>query len=223
MSIFRYHPADDVELTLRARLACYPRVDDITWDGLRALFSALARVAFRAQFRLVVSGAWPHGERIAYVANHQSHLDTIAILSALPASQRRGLVALAAKDYFFEHLGPALGASLFAQAVAFDRLTPLEARRWARLIGDQPRGRLLVYPSGSRRSHRVHPGLLFILARCGWQIVPLRLEGTAAAWPVGARVWRPFRTIRVSVEAPLAAAMRARDLASELERIWEGR
>lgn len=224
MSVFRYRPAEDLERPLTDRLGQYPRVADITWDALRAIARLLARAFVRLQFRLEVTGSWAAGERVAYVANHRSHLDTLAILAAMPGHESSRIAVLAAKDYFFGRLATALAASLFAQAVSFDRLSRSEVRRWGESLGAQQAGRLLVYPSGSRRETRVHAGLLLVLARSGWTIVPLRLEGTAAAWPVGSWWWRPFRTIRLRIGDPVppAEAERARELAASLERAWEG-
>lgn len=51
---------------------------------------------------------------VIYVANHQSHLDTIAVLSALPAGQRCRTTVAAAADYFF---GRKTAGSLFVSLV----------------------------------------------------------------------------------------------------------
>lgn len=71
----------------------------MTWDTLRFCGSWLTVVLLRLQFRLCVSGEIPQGDRVAIVANHQSHLDTITLLAALPAKRRHQVVVLAAADY----------------------------------------------------------------------------------------------------------------------------
>ncbi len=124
---FEYAPANDLGDPLTKRLGNYPRVPDLTWDTLRCCGSSLAVTLLRLQYRLSVKGQIPQGDRIAIVANHQSHLDTITLLAAIPAKLRHQLVVLAAADYFFGRINRALAASLLCQAVAFDRLSVIRA------------------------------------------------------------------------------------------------
>jgi 1-acyl-sn-glycerol-3-phosphate acyltransferase len=217
---FRYEPFPDLDRTLPERLGQYPRVRDVTWDSTRAVGRALATALFRIQFRLRVEGQLPRLERVAMVANHQSHLDSIAVLAALPRWARSQVAVLAARDYFFERRTRALGASLFAQAVAFDRTKYTELRHWSTVLRAQQKGVLLAYPSGTRRSREVHRALLLVLAQSDWPIVPLAISGTAEAWPVGAALWRPFRPISVTFGDPLPTSS-ATDLVESLDRFWK--
>jgi 1-acyl-sn-glycerol-3-phosphate acyltransferase len=217
---FEYAPLPDVDDPLRERLGQYPRQPDISIELLRLIGRTVMVVLFRLQFRLVVRGGLPDSPRLALVGNHQSHLDGLSVIAALPARRRREVAALAARDYFFSRGLPAVMSSLFGQAVAFDRTRVTELRRWARLLRAQERGTLVAFPSGSRKSREIHPGLLAVLADCEWPIVPVALHGTAEAWPVGRAVWRPFRTIRVTFGAPLTAP--ADELVAALEAFWQG-
>lgn len=201
---FRYEPLPDIDLPLAARLGQYPRQPDLLLDATRVVARTVAAGLFRLQYRLEVVGQPPDLPRVAIMANHQSHLDTFAILAALPERYRRRVTVLAARDYFFEHAGSALAANLFGQAVAFDRSTDLaELHRWARLLRTVDAGWFLVYPSGSRKRVEPHVGLAGVLVRNGWTVVPTALAGTATAWPVGCRVWRPFGSVRVTFGPPL--------------------
>ncbi len=211
----------DMGLPLRERLGQYPRVPDLTLDALRTIARWIVIALVRLQFRIEVVGTLPDAERVALVANHQSHLDTLSVLAILPARRRRSIACLAAKDYFFDRLPRALAASLFAQAVAFDRSQYTELRRWARLLQHQDRGWLLVFPSGSRRRAEAHDAILFVLAHSGWTIVPLAISGTAAAWPVGG-MWRPFRRVRVTIGAP-PAGVPTKELSAWLGSFWRER
>ena len=215
---FEYRPMPDLELPLRERLGQYPRVPDLTFDVLRAVARWSATLLFRAFYRLEVTGTVPEGERIALVASHASHLDTLAVLASLPERHRKRIACLAARDYFFDRLPRALAASLFAMAVAFDRARYTELRRWSRLLASQKGGWLLVFPSGSRRRAEAHDAILFVLAHSGWTIVPVAIDGTRAAWPVGDRP-HPFRTIRVRYgEIPPNVA--TKDLRAWLASFW---
>jgi 1-acyl-sn-glycerol-3-phosphate acyltransferase len=217
---FVYEPMPDLGSSLNERLGQYPRVPDITGDALRTVARWIAVLLVKLQFQIDVRGEPPAGARVALVANHQSHLDTLVVLASLPEHRRREIACLAAKDYFFDRFPTAVASSLFAMAVAFDRTKYTELRRWSRLLRAQPRGTLLVFPSGSRRRAEAHDAILFVLAKSGWSIVPVAIAGTGAAWPVGRALWRPFRRLRITFGAPIDAAA-TKDLAAELAVFWK--
>ena len=216
---FTYAPMPDVGLSVRERLGQYPRVPDITFDALRTVARWTAVGLTKLQFPIEVRGEEPSGDRVALVANHQSHLDSLLVLASLSESRRREIACLAAKDYFFENTSFALASSLFAMAVAFDRTKYTELRRWTRILREQQRGTLLVYPSGSRRRSEAHDAILFVLANSGWSIVPVAIAGSAKAWPVGSRLWRPFQRVRITFGAPMAATP-TKDMGSLLAAFW---
>jgi 1-acyl-sn-glycerol-3-phosphate acyltransferase len=216
---FSYTPMADVDLSVRERLGQYPRVPDITFDALRTIARWIAVGLTKLQFPIEVRGEEPSGDRVALVANHQSHLDSLIVLASLSERRRREIACLAAKDYFFEKTATALASSLFAMAVAFDRTRYTELRRWTRILRDRRRGTLLIYPSGSRRRSEVHDAILFVLANSGWSIVPVAIAGTAKAWPVGRTLWRPFRRVRVTFGSPISGSS-TKDLAGALAAFW---
>ena len=217
---FEYQPASDIDLPLAARLGQYPRQPDLLIDVLRGLGRRLAAGLVRLQYSIEVVGAPPDLSRVALIANHQSHLDTLAVLAILPERQRRRVTVLAARDYFFTRWQQAIAPALLGQAVAFDRTSSTELRRWIQLLQAQPEGWFLAYPSGTRRSSQLHSGLLLVLARSGWPIVPVAIAGTRDAWPVDRRLWRPFKRLRVTFGAPITEPP-TRDLLATLEQFWQ--
>lgn len=215
---FEYHPAPDLGRPLTERLGQYPRQPDPVYDTLRAIGRRLAVGITRLLYPLEVIGTPPEEPRLALLANHSSHLDSLAVLAALPRPRQGCLAVLAAADYFFARWHRALIASLFGQGVAFDRTHYTELRRWTNILRAQERGWLLVYPSGSRRRAEAQRALLLVLAKSGWPLVPVRIEGTREAWPVGRRLPRLRRRLRVTFGDPLH--VEARDLPDRLEAFW---
>lgn len=199
---FQYHHTADFGEPLRKRLGNYPRVPDFTWDFFRWLGSWLSVWFIRSQFSLNVQGQVPNVERLAIVANHQSHLDTATLLAALPYARRKNTVVLAAEDYFFRSALKAMAASLLCQGVAFNRLHWTAVRAWYQHLKNLKKGWMLFYPSGSRHSKEIQSGLLKILIREGWTVLPVRLDGAEKAWPSHAWVWRPFRRLKVTFYDP---------------------
>ena len=216
---FDYPTAPDHGQALVDRLGQYPRVPDLELDALRFVGRNALVGLVRAQYRITVHGAIPALPRAAFLANHQSHLDALAFVAAVPRHVRRSLAVLAAQDYFFTRLDRAAAAALIGQAVAFDRQHPMELRAWARRLAETPTGHLLVFPTGSRKSDTPHAGFLAALQASGWPLVPVAIGGTAEAWPPGRRLWRPFRTLRVSFGEPLPR-LHVRDIPNLLTTFW---
>lgn len=217
---FDYRPAPDLDLPLSARLGQYPRERDLLLDVGRGLGRRFAAGLVRAQYSIDVVGAPPDLTRVALIANHQSHLDTLALLAILPERQRRRVTVLAARDYFFTCWQRAILPALLGQAVAFDRTSAVELRRWIQLLRAQPDGWFLAYPSGTRRGSELHSGLLLVLARSGWPIVPVAISGTGDAWPVDKRLWRPFKRLRITFGDPVTEPP-TRELLQTLEEFWQ--
>ena len=84
------------------------------------------------------------------MANHASHADTILLLSALPAKERRRTVVAAAMDSFFMDYRQAIKTVFVFNAIPVDRLKV--NRRSAQLAIDlvEDDWNLVIYPEGGR-------------------------------------------------------------------------
>ena len=132
---------------------------------------------------------------VVFVANHSSHIDTPAILRALPRQWRQRTAVAAAADYFYRKRWVAAdrvaavqhGARSSAAAAASDKGSTDHLHR----LLDQ-RWNLLLYAEGtrSRDGHRgkLHSGAAVIAADHDVPIVPDHVSGTHAAMPPG-RNW----------------------------------
>jgi len=132
-------------------------------------------------------------------ANHASHLDTGLVKYAL-GEQGEALVALAAKDYFFEDPVRRMYFENFTNVVPMERHGSL--RESLRLAGEVIRDGyiLLIFPEGTRSETGVMTdfkpslGYLAMTNKCG--ILPIYLHGTHDAMPKGR--YLPKRGERVS-------------------------
>jgi len=133
---------------------------------------------------------------VMFASNHQSHMDTPAILIALPARLRYRLATAMAKEFFKAHFFPEQHtraawftnslnyylASLFFNAFPLPQ-REAGARQTLRYIGEVlSRGfSVLIFPEGKRTStgaiDRFRPGIGMIASRLGVPVVPVRLEG----------------------------------------------
>ncbi len=121
-------------------------------------------------------------------ANHASHLDTGLVKYAL-GEQGEALVALGAKDYFFEDPVRRMYFENFTNVVPMERHGSL--RESLRLAGDVIRDGyiLLIFPEGTRSDSGVMAdfkpslGYLALTNKCG--ILPMYLHRTYEAMPKG--------------------------------------
>jgi 1-acyl-sn-glycerol-3-phosphate acyltransferase len=175
---------------------------------VRALAPAMMRLAFGVRTR--GAGQLPGRGAFLLCANHGSHLDSLALLTAV-GPRRADLVFPAARDYFFS------GRRLARIAARGLPLVPLERegrvgalkQNLRELEACAARGRIVVlFPEGTRsRGGELQPfrdGIAFLAERLRTPVVPCWIEGTARALPRGAWWPRPGR-VSVAFGAPLAA------------------
>jgi 1-acyl-sn-glycerol-3-phosphate acyltransferase len=168
---------------------------------------------------------------VVFVANHGSHMDTPAILDALPRAWRRRTVVAAAADYFYANRALALLVSVLFNTVPI-------ARRGASIAHIDrllDRGHcLLLYPQGTRKRQdgvgRLRQGAAVLAARHGAWIVPIHIRGTQEAMPPGRRwpkrIGRGVRSRRhdvtITFGAPIAPPTDDRRAATErISRFFE--
>jgi 1-acyl-sn-glycerol-3-phosphate acyltransferase len=131
---------------------------------------------------------------VILVANHTSHMDTPAILAALPRRFRKRTVVAAAADYFYRNRLVAMLVSLIFNTIPVDRKGGgLEKNSTGHVDRLLDRGwNLLLYPEGTRSrsggTGRLRRGAAVLAARHRMLIVPIRVSGTRDAMPPG-RFW----------------------------------
>jgi len=150
---------------------------------------------------------------VIFAPNHQSHLDTPLILSALPARYRFRVAVAMWKEYFDAHFYPERHSRfecirdsvLYWLVALFFNAFPLPqtetgARQSLRYIGDlvTENWSVLFFPEGERTESgeikRFQPGIGLIAARLGVTVIPIRLRGVEKVlhrhwwWPHPGRV-----------------------------------
>lgn len=132
-------------------------------------------------------------------ADHGSHLDTLAILAALPVAARARVRVAAAEDYWYRN--PLRRVAVDALGgFAFPRKGSAGLSRAAALItaGDS----ILIYPEGTRAGGPFRPGVALLAAQTGLPVIPVAVRGGRALWPKG-RVLPRRGPLTVAFGAPL--------------------
>ncbi|MGH9722471.1 MAG: AMP-binding protein [Bryobacteraceae bacterium] len=171
-----------------------------------------------------VAGREPLGSLegpVIFAANHQSHMDTPAILAALPARWRYRVAPAMSREFFRAHFHPA-GHSLYERfirslqyylsALVFNAF-PLpqresgarDALRYAgELVSDG--WSILIFPEGRRTDageiNRFQPGVAMLGAKLGVPVVPVRIEGLDRVLHTSAGMARPGR-VHITFGRPL--------------------
>jgi long-chain acyl-CoA synthetase len=151
-------------------------------SGMRALYERVLETDIYGQGNVPPFGGY------IVAANHASHLDTGLVKYAL-GEQGEALVALGAKDYFFEDPVRRMYFENFTNVVPMERHGSL--RESLRLAGDVIRDGyiLLIFPEGTRSDTGIMAdfkpslGYLAMTNKCG--ILPMYLHRTHEAMPKG--------------------------------------
>ncbi|CAN7407924.1 lysophospholipid acyltransferase family protein [Phenylobacterium sp. LjRoot219] len=156
-------------------------------------FERMCAGLFVGWCRLTVSGRehLPEGPFIL-CSNHQSHLDSVALMAAT-GGRFREFGLLAAQDYFFERPATHRLFSPLLNLIPVARTADRQALRHTLMLCRQfiaeTQGNLIIYPEGGRsRSGALQPfkrGAAMFAAELGLPIVPAYVRGTRAVMPPG--------------------------------------
>jgi 1-acyl-sn-glycerol-3-phosphate acyltransferase len=160
----------------------------------------------KVEGREVFSGARPP---VVFVANHSSHMDTPAILRALPRAWRQRTAVAAAADYFYRKRWVAAAVSLLFSTVPISRkgggMDDGSADHLHRLL--RQRWNLLLYPEGTRSRNgsrgKLHSGAAVLAAAHDAAILPIFVDGTGDAMPPGVNWPKRFRAGRFFRRQPI--------------------
>lgn len=179
-------------------------IDRISRVGLRLLVRVLVGASARWH------GCTPSSKLRIYFSNHTSHLDTLAIWTALPSELRSNTRPVAAKDYWGSGLLKTFIAKKVLNAVLIDREprsrrdNPLDPLIAALRSGNS----LIIFPEGTRKAQELpdsFKGGLYALNKelPNVELIPVYLDTLHRSMPKGALLPVPF-VCTVRFGAPLA-------------------
>jgi 1-acyl-sn-glycerol-3-phosphate acyltransferase len=171
-------------------------------DPLVKLARLLAAVAIRAalktynRFDIVGRQHLPDHGSFVLVANHASHMDAVALLSALPLRALHSAYPLAARDYFSANRLRLVASAIIANVMLLDRDSKgREGLRFCRQMLEEQGNVIVMFPEGTRspdgRVGRFRRGIGLLLAGTRYPVVPCYLEGTFQALRKGLLIPRP--------------------------------
>jgi len=203
---WHYETAKDTGLSFIERLKECPREPDPLVYAARVVSAVAIRAALRTYLRFDIVGRehLPRNESFVLVANHASHLDAVALLSALSLRSLHRAYPLAARDYFCANDARLALTAIIANVMLFDR-DGLEGLKLCKRLLEEPGNVLVMFPEGTRsidgRVDLFRRGVGLLLAGTVHPVVPCYLDGTFSAWPKGTLIPRPARVRLVIGEA----------------------
>ncbi|PYT08110.1 MAG: hypothetical protein DMF60_05625 [Acidobacteria bacterium] len=205
---WHYDTAKDRGLSFIDRLKECPREPDPLVYAARVTAALAIRAALRICHRFDIVGRehLPRDRSFVMVANHASHLDTLALLSALPLRWLHRAYPLAARDYFGASDFRLALTTLVANVMLFDRNpTGVQGLSLCKQMLDERGNILMMFPEGTRsidgRVGVFRRGIGWLLAGTSYPVVPCFLEGTFRAWPKGAPIPVPAR-VQLAIGEP---------------------
>ena len=205
---WQYDSAKDSGLSFVDRLKAFPREPDPFVYAARFAAALTIRAAMRTYNRFDIAGRenLPREGSFVLVANHASHLDAVALLSALPLRSLHRAHPIAARDYFGANNVRLAVTAIIANVMLFDRNSKgVDDLKLCRQVLDEQGSVLVMFPEGTRsvdgQLGLFRRGIGLLLAGAPIPVVPCYLDGTFRAWPKGALIPRPAR-VRLAIGKP---------------------
>jgi len=180
--------------------------DSMTKSVLRGMFSTTTTVLMNTYLRIDSQGMEhvPANGPYILAANHCSHLDSLAIRTAL-GSRASGLYVMGARDYFFNSRLKSWFVTNCLNGLPFDREENIaDSLASCRMVLDRGRA-ILLFPEGTRStSGELQPfksGIGVLAIELDVPVIPVLTRGTYEALPKGRAVPLPAR-ISVSFGPP---------------------
>ncbi len=198
MQNWELKPAHDIQLPIGEQIKSTRREGGLPSACMSLLFSAITSSYLATYHRLTIQGRenLPIDSSFVLVANHCSHLDALALASAVPWGMKSRVFPVAAGDTFFSTPLRGICASLMVNALPVWRSKACghglhELRE--RLLED--RCALIIFPEGTRsRTGEIghfKAGIGMLVASTSVPVVPCWIDGAFRALPAKARVPRP--------------------------------
>ena len=175
------------------------------WEA--KIFRALAKAIYKFYFRFSRDGVEniPKGNVYLIAANHSSHLDTPAIITAL-GKEAKNLFVAGAMDYFFNASLKSWFFGNFLHVVPIDRRdNSVQGVKISQHVLSSGKS-FLIYPEGTRSRdgeiQQFKHGIGLLSYESGVPIIPVCVIGTYQALPVG-RNFPRRSTIKVRIGKPI--------------------
>jgi len=199
---------------------------------MRGIFLfVLYRILMRNFLRIIVGVKYFNVESLSknnqfiIVSNHNSHLDTMAIMSVLNLAQLKKVHPVAAGDYFGKSPLKAYITKLFTNALLIQRTKTINSQNPIELMfecldrGDS----LILFPEGSRgtpqKMQQFKKGIGIVLQKYpNIPYIPVFMQGMGKILPKGESLLVPFDAYVVFGEPSYSKSNEIEEIVIEVEK-----
>ena len=159
-------------------------------------------------------------KQFVIVANHNSHMDTMALMASLPSSIIHKVKPVAAADYFGKTKFKAVMSNYFINTLLISRQggNPIHTMKKALDDGYS----LIIFPEGSRgepdSEQPMKPGVALLLSLCPEvKYVPAYMYGMGKIMPKGDGLIVPFNSLLVYGKPTLINSDKTKEILIQIE------
>ena len=209
MEPWQLQPSRDTGLSPSERFRSVRRESGLLESFAHHLCFGLIRIYFGIAHRLTIidrENLPAHGPFVL-AANHCSHLDALALGTALVPRHRERAFPIAAGDVFFQSKVASTFSAIMLNALPMWRKNcgPHALSDLRRKLNEE-KAIFIIFPEGSRSRDgamvRFKHGIGMLVAETNVPVVPCALVGTFTALPANRKLPRPTQ-IRLSIGKPL--------------------
>lgn len=164
-------------------------------------------------------------KQFVIVSNHNSHIDTMALLSALSSSQLAKTHPVAAGDYFGQSKVRAFFTRFFVNAILIPRTVKKGEQNPIRVMSEilKKGDSLILFPEGSRgepeKMQEFKKGIgLLMKMNPDVAYIPVFMKGMGKVLPRGERLLVPFDTYVCFGEPAICKSDDVEEIVSEIEK-----
>ncbi len=165
-------------------------------------------------------------EQFIIVANHNSHLDSISLMAALPWRKIKNVHPVAAGDYFGKSKLKAFFTKQFTNALLIPRTVSLHDKTRdpiQMMLNELTKGKsLIVFPEGSRgeaeKLQKFKRGIGYLLSKYpSVHFLPVFTSGLGKTLPKGERLLIPFNSYVVFGEPTRCTSTDPNEIVKQIE------
>ena len=189
---------------------------------LKIIYSGIIRIFLKliVGVKFEKAGFLLQEKQFIIVANHNSHVDTMALMASLPSSIIHKVKPVAAADYFGKTKLKALLSNYFINTLLISRQggNPIHTMKKALEEGYS----LILFPEGSRgepdNEQQMKPGVALLLSLCpGVKYVPAYLYGMGKIMPKGDGLIVPYNSTLVYGKPTLPNSVEVKEILIQIE------
>jgi len=159
-------------------------------------------------------------QQFIIVANHNSHVDTLALMASLPSSIIHKVKPVAAADYFGKTKFRAAMSNYFINTLLISRKGSSAIQTMKKALDNGYS--LILFPEGSRGTpnseQQMKPGVALLLSLCpNVKYVPAYMHGMGKILPKGDSLLVPFNSTLIYGKPALPNSKETKEILAQIE------